>query len=137
MGACTHAEILNLSIKGSSFEVVPCSGAALETGSSPFPSSCNLFGMVYVVLNGGSDLPFPRTLQSLPLLMIPSLTLYQDLSAIEQGTGGKKGRNPILPWALGTLSSSTAEKNTLKVKSCHCSPLAYCLSLHTARDAGP
>lgn len=46
--------------------------------------------MVYVVLNGGSDLPFPRTLQSLPLLMIPSLTLYQDLSAIEQGTGGKK-----------------------------------------------
>lgn len=110
MGACTHAEILNLSIKGSSFEVVPCSGAGLETGSSPFPSSCNFFGMVYVVLNRGSDFPFPRTLQSLPLLMIPSLTLYQDLSAIEQGTVGKRGRNPILPQALGTLSSSTAEK---------------------------
>lgn len=66
--------------------------------------------MVSVVLNGRSDLPFPRTLQSLPLLMIPSLTLYRDLSAIEQGTVGKKGRNPILPLALGTLSSSTAEK---------------------------
>lgn len=78
--------------------------------SGSFLPGFNLFDMACVVLNRGSDLPFPRALQSLPLLMIPNLILHQDLSAIEQGTVGKKGRNPILPRAPGTLSSSTAEK---------------------------
>lgn len=84
--------------------------SGLETGSCPFPPGCHLSLMVSVVLNGCSNLPFSRTLRSLPCLVLPNILLHWDLSANEQGTVGKHYRSLILPRILGTSSSSTAEK---------------------------
>lgn len=106
-------------------------GSGLERSLCPFPPGCHLSLVVSVVLNGCSNLPFPRALRLLPCLVIPNLLLHRDLSALEQNTMGKHCRSLILPRAPGTSSSSTAGKTFWRWKA---AAAALCLTVHAAHS---